>query len=87
MEFNEILDLDLDLAFEITRDFRLNNFDRYLHLEKHDIPQTAVHLVAGVMFSMSLLSTGVGVDLLQSLETHCHTLTTASGREFSPKLE
>ena len=26
----KILDLDLDLAFEITRDFRLNNFDHYI---------------------------------------------------------
>ena len=25
----KILDLDLDLAFEITRDFGLNNFDNY----------------------------------------------------------
>ena len=37
MEFNEILDLDLDLAFEITRDFRLNNFDHLLKCNYLDL--------------------------------------------------
>ena len=32
----KILDLDLDLAFEITRDFRLNNFDQCSVIPKID---------------------------------------------------
>ena len=41
----KILDLDPDLAFEITRDFRLNNFDQWMFADLVIVNESCTHFV------------------------------------------